>query len=338
MSLPRILDPAHVVLARRMLPRLACLIASAAASAFIAAGAHAASPAAAEAPPLPSFAIGPLDVPRLAGAADPEPASPARAACEREFRPEYAQSGKDVIWIPTRDALVHRMLRMARTTATDIVVDLGSGDGRIPIVAARDYGATARGVEYDPRMVNLARCLARAEGLTDRVSFVEGDIFATDFRDATVVTLYLLPELNLKLRPALLSLAPGTRIVSHAYDMGDWTPDEDARLPSGTAYLWIVPARADGRWRITTPQGTPAFDLVLDQRYQVVDGSARSADGAWSAKVAGRLDGDRLELRVDGARGSLPRTLTATVRGDRLEAEGTGGGRTMRYTGVRAPR
>jgi SAM-dependent methyltransferase len=289
-----------------------------------------------EAPPAPRFDIGPLDVPRLSG--DPEPTSPARAACEREFRPEYAQSGKDVIWIPTRDALVHRMLRMARTTKSDVVVDLGSGDGRIPIVAARDYGATARGIEYDGRMVKLAQCLARAEGLDDRATFVEGDIFATDFRDANVVTMYLLPELNLKLRPTLLQLAPGTRVVSHAYDMGDWKPDEDAVLPSGTAYLWIVPARAAGRWRVTTPQGTPAFDLVLEQRYQVVGGTARAPDGTWEAKASGRLEGERLQLRVEGARDYVPRTLSATIRGDRLEAEGTSGGRTMRYSGTRAER
>jgi SAM-dependent methyltransferase len=289
-----------------------------------------------EPPPAPRFELGPLDVPRLSG--DPEPASPARAACEREFRPEYAQSGKDVIWIPTRDALVHRMLRMARTTKSDVVVDLGAGDGRIPIVAARDYGATARGVEYDGRMVRLAQCLARAEGLEGRVTFVEGDIFATDFRDATVVTMYLLPELNLKLRPTLLQLAPGTRIVSHAYDLGDWKPDEDAVLPSGTAYLWIVPARAAGRWRVTTPQGTPAFDLVLEQRFQLVGGTARAPDGRWESKVSGRLDGERLQLRMEGARDHVPRTLNATVRGDRFEADGASGGRTMRYTGARVDR
>jgi SAM-dependent methyltransferase len=289
-----------------------------------------------EAPPVPRFDVGPLDVPRLSG--DPEPNSPARAACEREFRPEYAQSGKDVIWIPTRDALVHQMLRMARTAKSDVVVDLGSGDGRIPIVAARDYGATARGIEYDGRMVKLAQCLARAEGLDGRVTFVAGDIFATDFRDASVVTMYLLPELNLKLRPTLLQLAPGARIVSHAYDMGDWKPDEDAALPSGTAYLWIVPARAAGRWRVTTPQGTPAFDLVLEQRYQVVSGTARAPDGSWAAKTNGRLEGEQLQLRVEGARDHVPRTLNATVRGDRFEAEGTSGGRTMRYTGSRVGR
>jgi SAM-dependent methyltransferase len=286
--------------------------------------------------PPPRFDIGPLDVPRLSG--DPEPTSPARAACEREFRPEYAQSGKDVIWIPTRDALVHRMLRMARTTKSDVVVDLGSGDGRIPIVAARDYGAIARGVEYDGRMVKLAQCLAKAEQLDGRVTFVEGDIFATDFSDANVVTMYLLPELNLKLRPTLLQLAPGTRIVSHAYDMVDWKPDEDAVLPSGTAYLWIVPASAAGRWTVTTPQGTPGFDLVLEQRYQVVGGTARAPDGSWEAKASGRLEGERLQLRVEGARDDVPRALVATVRGDRLEAEGTSRGRTMRYTGTRAAR
>ncbi len=333
MTLPSLPSPAPTGPGAHRPAALARLLAFAAAGLLAAAGAHAAEP-----PPLPSFTVGPLDVPRLAAPDDGEPASPARAACEREFRPEYAQSGKDVIWIPTRDALVHRMLRMAGTTAADVVVDLGSGDGRIPIVAARDYGATARGVEYDARMVNLARCLARAEGVTERATFVEGDIFATDFTDATVVTLYLLPELNLRLRPSLLALAPGTRVVSHAYDMGDWKPDEDASLPSGTAYLWIVPARAEGRWRITTPQGTPAFDLVLDQRYQVVGGSARAADGAWTAKVGGRLTGERLELRFDGASGSVPGTLTATLRGDRLEAQGASGGRTMRYTGARAAR
>jgi SAM-dependent methyltransferase len=287
-------------------------------------------------PPLPTLTVGPLDVPMLGGEA--EPVSPARAACEREFRPEYAQSGKDVIWIPTRDALVRRMLELARTGKADVVVDLGSGDGRIPIVAAREYGATARGIEYDGRLVKLARCVARSEGVEDRVTFVEGDIFASDFRDATVITMYLLPELNLKLRPTLLGLSPGTRVVSHAFDMGDWQADGETSLPGGTAYLWIVPARVEGRWRVATPQGTPAFDLVLEQRYQRVSGTARAADGSWQGAVDGTLDGARLQLRVEGARDRVPGALTATVRGNRLAAEGTSRGQTMRYDGVRAAR
>ena len=167
-----------------------------------------------------------------------------RADCERQYTPQRAQEGKDVIWAPTEDSMVGRMLEMAKVTAADKVYDLGSGDGKIVIAAAKQFRATGVGIEYDAGLVQHARCLAAAEGVADRVTFVQGDIFEVDFSDATVVTLYLLPELNLRLQPTLLAMKPGTRIVSYSFPIGDWEPDDSIdSFGDGSAFLWIVPAR-----------------------------------------------------------------------------------------------
>ncbi len=142
-----------------------------------------------------------------------------REDCEREYTPQRGQAGKDVIWVPTGDEVVARMLELAKVTSADKVYDLGAGDGKIPIAAGKQFGATAVGVEYDADLVKHAQCLVEAEGVQDRVTVVQGDIFETDFSDATVVTLYLLPELNLRLRPTLLDMKPGTRVVSYSFTM-----------------------------------------------------------------------------------------------------------------------
>jgi len=186
--------------------------------------------------------------------------------------PQQGQPGKDVIWLPTPEPLVERLLAMAQVGPGDVVYDLGSGDGRMVIAAAK-RGALAVGVEFNPELVAFSERRARSEGVTGKARFVQGDIFETDFSDATVVTLYLLPTLNLRLRPALLGMPPGTRVVSHAFGMDDWAPDETSRASGRTAYLWIVPAAVEGSWRVDI-EGGPSFDMTLEQRFQVVKGTA----------------------------------------------------------------
>jgi hypothetical protein len=170
-----------------------------------------------------------------------------RADCERQYTPQRGQEGKDVIWQPIEDSMVGRMLEMAKVTAADTVYDLGSGDGKIVIAAAKEFGATAVGIEYDAGLVEHSRCLARAAGVADRATFIQGDIFESEFSDATVVALYLTPGVNLRLMPKLLALKPGTRIVSYSFTIGGWEPDEHIdSFGDGSAYLFIVPAKATG--------------------------------------------------------------------------------------------
>ncbi len=149
----------------------------------------------------------------------------------------------DVVFVPTPEAVVEAMMDLARVGPGDVVYDLGCGDGRLVIAAAKRGARKAVGVDIDPERIREAQENARSERVQDKVTFVEGDLFELDFSDATVVTLYLLPELNLRLRPKLLALAPGTRVVSHAYDMGDWKPDRTRRVAGKTVYAWTVPAR-----------------------------------------------------------------------------------------------
>ena len=191
----------------------------------------------------------------------------------REFEPQVGQDGKDVIWVPTPQALVDKMLDMAKVTSKDYVIDLGSGDGRTVITAAK-RGSKALGIEYNPDMVELSKRNAAKEGVSDKASFMKADLFESDFSQAQVITMFLLSSINLKLRPKILDLKPGTRIVSNTFDMGDWKPDEDATIPGCnswcTAHLWIVPAKVEGTW--TFPQG----ELTLRQTYQLIMGNLRN--------------------------------------------------------------
>src|SRR5260221_7210144 len=213
-----------------------------------------------------------------------------------EFTPEVGQSGKDVVGVQSTQELVDKMLEMAKVPPSDYVIDLGSGDGRTVITAAK-RGARSLGVEYNPDMVALSRRNAAKAGVGDKASFVEADIFQTDLSKATVITLFLLTDLNLKLRPTILTLNPGTRIVSNTFRMGDWEPDQTVELGCDTyctAYLWIVPARVDGRWR--TPQG----ELTLKQEFQKVSGTLKT--GSVSSYVArASLSGDQLTFLAGGA-------------------------------------
>jgi hypothetical protein len=258
-----------------------------------------------------------------------------RADCERAYKPETGQAGKDVIWVPTNDALVERMLRMAKTTSSDLVYDLGAGDGKIAIAAAKKFGARSVGVEYNPDMAKFAQCMVAVEGVSDKTRVIQGDIFQTDFSAATVVTLYLLPELNLRLRPTLLKMKPGTRVVSHSFLMDDWEPDERSTTDDGYAYLWIVPAQVDGTWTFS-PQGHSGAKFVvdLDQTFQRVKGTFGAGASA-KTLTAAKLDGAQLELSFDGDRGTSQ--LKGTVNGERIEATLTdSNNKQTRYIGTRS--
>jgi hypothetical protein len=188
----------------------------------------------------------------------------------------------------TPHKVVDAMLKLAKVGPDDFLIDLGSGDGRIPIAAAKKFGSKALGVDLDPKRIAEARANAEQEGVTDKVSFVEGDLYATEIGDATVVTLFLWPTINLKLRPKLLDLAPGKRVVSHAHDMGDWHPDRTQSLGESDIYLWIVPAKIGGSWRLSTQGRT--VDIRISQRYQHFRGTA-VVEGRSRAIRNGRIDG-----------------------------------------------
>ena len=196
------------------------------------------------------------------------------AACA-QFQPQVGQAGKDVIWVPTPDDVVDRMLTMAQVTPQDFVMDLGAGDGKIAIAAAKKFGARAVGIEYNPDMVKHANANAQAAGVAGngqgRALIRHADIFQTDFSQATVITLYLLPALNMKLRPQILAMRPGTRIVSHSFSMEDWEADEISTLDGRRAYYWMVPANVAGNWSLEA--GTQKHDLTLEQTFQKINGS-----------------------------------------------------------------
>jgi len=193
------------------------------------------------------------------------------AAPPKPFEPTVGQPGKDVVWVPTADTLVAKMLDMAKVTPQDFVIDLGSGDGRTVIAAAK-RGAGAMGIEYDPDMVELSRKNAVAAGVGEKTTFVKADIFETDFSKATVLTLFLLPDLNVRLRPTILDMKPGTRVVSNSFTMGDWEPEDTATVQEDCtswckAFLWIVPAKVQGTWR------TARGDLTVTQQCQIITGT-----------------------------------------------------------------
>jgi len=254
------------------------------------------------------------------------------ARCAEQFAPRSGEPGKDVMWVATIDELVSAMLRAANVTHRDRVVDLGSGDGKIPIAAAKQFGAQALGIEYNPQLVQLAECHARVERVDDRVRFKQGDIFTTDFSDATVVMLYLGPAINLKLRPTLLSMRPGTRIVSNTFDMADWKPDRQVEAAVGNtrAFLWIVPARVEGDWQFAQVGGEESFTVKLRQNFQQLEASPASESRL--AVRSGRVLGTQVEIVVEGLNAE-PTTLTGDVSGDRILAATTTAGVIHRYVG-----
>ena len=237
---------------------------------------------------------------------------PQTQAAQKPFEPQVGQAGKDVVWVPTSQLLVDKMLDMAKVTPQDYVIDLGSGDGRTVITAAR-RGARALGIEYNPEMVELSRRNAIAAGVGQKATFVKADLFETDFSQATVITMFLLPQINLKLRPKILDLGPGTRIVSNTFTMEEWQPDQTATIGGEcanwcTALLWIVPAKVGGTWRL--PQG----ELTIRQEFQMLSGSIGST------KIAnGRMRGSEISFTAGGAQ------YTGRVTGSSIQGTVTGG-------------
>jgi Methyltransferase domain len=260
-------------------------------------------------------------------AAGPALAQTTQDTKQKPFQPTVGQGGKDVVWVPTPQVLVDKMLDMAKLTPQDFLMDLGSGDGRTVITAAK-RGAHALGIEYNPDMVELSKENAAKAGVSDRAQFMKADLFETDLSKATVITLFLLPEINLKLRPTILDLKPGTRIVSNTFTMGDWTPDETAAVGDDctswcTALLWIVPAKVAGVW---TWKGG---DFTLAQDFQMVSGTLR--DGAAATPIAdGRLRGDQISFRAGGT------AYTGQVNGATIEGTATTGSTSVRFVATRA--
>jgi len=248
------------------------------------------------------------------------------------FQPSVGQAGKDVIWVPTPDALVTRMLTAAKVTKADLVYDLGSGDGKIPIAAAKQFGAKSIGIEYNPDMAELARRNAKRQGVDNMVDIITGDIFKEDFSKATVVTMYLLPDLNLKLRPTILKMKPGTRVTSHQFHMGDWDPDEKYSIEFRDAYLWYVPANVEGTWMFKEESGNSAEGSVsLVQRYQRVGGTV-TVGGKTQPVLGAALQGDKLSFSFVDSENNL-RTARVTVAGNAFSGDLSTQSRTSQVTG-----
>jgi hypothetical protein len=264
---------------------------------------------------------------------------PAQGQTSKPFQPQLGQPGKDLVWVPTPQAAVQVMLDLARVTQNDFVIDLGSGDGVI-VISAANRGSKAHGIEYNPDLVELSQRNAAAAGVNDNATFEEADLFESDFSKATVITMFLLPSLNLRLRPKLLDLKPGTRVVSNTYDMGDWKPDKTvivpecatAELRSGifewrwcAALLWIVPAKVAGSWRL--PQG----ELTLEQQFQMVSGALGSGGSAVPI-THGRVLGDQLSFSVADVE------YDGHVSDDTMEGTFTAEGQTSTFRATRASR
>lgn len=230
-------------------------------------------------------------------------------AAEQEYLPKVGQPGKDVVWVPNPTVMVEKLLDMARVTSKDYVIDLGSGDGR-NVIAAAKRGARAHGIEYDAGLVELSKRYAAKEGVSNRATFEKADLFKSDFSKATIVILFLLPEMNLKLKPKLLDLKPGTRIVANTFAIGDWVADETSMVDANcekfcTARLWYVPAKVAGTWKL--PQG----ELGLQQVYQTFSGTLKGANG--TVPVTGRLRGDQIHFSTADTQ------FTGQVAGNTME-------------------
>jgi hypothetical protein len=252
----------------------------------------------------------------------------AQTPATEEYRPKYSQPGKDVVWAPTRHQLVEKMLDMAKVTPKDYVMDLGSGDGRTVIAAAK-RGASALGIEYNPDLVELSKRNAFQEGVGHKAQFVQGDVFESDFSQATVITLFMGSAINLKLRPKILDLRPGTRIVSNTFTMGDWKADESDKLSDGcrgycTALLWIVPAKVEGTWQL--PQG----ELTLKQNFQMVSGTLKSGSDAMRVRN-GRLRGNEVTFGLADAQ------YTGQVNGNLIEGTVKSGASNGKWNAKRKP-
>ena len=265
--------------------------------------------------------------PAAAFAQTTAPAKPA-------YEPTYGQEGKDVIWVPTQPPTIERMLRMAQVTAQDVVVDLGSGDGRITIAAAKDFGAKAFGYEYNPDMVELSKREAEKAGVAGKVEFRRADIFETDFSHATVISMYLLPHLNVKLRPIILNMKPGIRVVSHQFDMGEWKPDEVSDQNSRRVNFWLVPAKVEGEWKLSFPGRD--YTLTLKQEFQMISGYLAPGPGQMGLRDA-VLTGAAIRFSFIDEQSRL-HTFNGTVNGDRMFGTVTPqSGQPLAFNATKAP-
>jgi precorrin-6B methylase 2 len=250
---------------------------------------------------------------------------PIHAQQQEEYQPHVGQPGKDVVWVPTDEGLVGKMLDMAQVTPQDYVIDLGSGDGRTVITAAK-RGARALGIEYNPDMVELSIRNAASAGVSDRATFVKADLFESDFSKATVITMFLLPDINLKLRPKLLNLKPGTRIVSNSFTMEEWQADQTVHMESScqtwcTAYLWIIPAKVEGKWRL--PEG----ELTIEQRFQRINGTITS--GGKETPISGSMNGDKINFKAGESE------YAGQVNGDAISGTVVGNAATAKWSATR---
>ena len=256
----------------------------------------------------------------VAGAfAQAQPAKPGA------YEPQVGQEGKDVVWVPTPQALVDRMLEMAKVTPNDYLMDLGSGDGRTVITAAK-RGVRATGIEYNPDMVELSTRNAETEGVAGKAEFRKADLFETDFSQATVITMFLLPDINLRLRPKILDMKPGTRVVSNTFTMGEWEADETSTVSEASGYyrtalLWIVPAKVEGQWK--SAQG----DLELTQSFQKIGGNVKASNG--TVLLNGKLRGDEISFSAGGAQ------YSGRVNGNTIEGTVKTGGKTSAWKATR---
>ena len=238
------------------------------------------------------------------------------------YVPKRGQMGKDVMWLPTSDDLVFKMLDAAQVGPQDELVDLGAGDGKIPIAAARQFGARAWGIEYNKDLAALAQRNAQRAGVAERVRIVHGDIFKEDFSKATVVTMYLLEELNTQLRPTILAMKPGTRVLSNTFSMGDWEPDQVIRVSNGTGYFWTVPANVAGLWTLSGLDENGNATLKLEQSFQRLGGSL-TLQGKTQNLLGARIEGSVLHFSFINADGLL-KAVKVFVNGQVLSGELTG--------------
>ena len=262
-------------------------------------------------------------------------AAPLHAQTAKTYEPSYGQEGKDVIWIPTQPMTIERMLRMAQVTSRDTVVDLGSGDGRIAIAAVKDFGAKAFGFEYNPDMVEYSKREAEKAGVTGKVEFRQADIFETDFTYATAITMYLLPHLNVKLRPIILNMKPGTRVVSHQFDMAEWKPDEVSDANGRRVNFWLVPAKVEGDWKLYVPGRD--YTLTLRQEFQMISGWIAPGPGQMGLRDA-VLTGTAIRFSLVDEYGKLL-AFAGTVNGERIAGTVTSeDGKREAFSAVKTPR
>ena len=238
----------------------------------------------------------------------------------KPYEPQVGQAGKDVIWVPTPDEVVDRMLRMAQVGPNDVVYDLGAGDGKIAIAAAKKFGARSTGIEYNPEMARHAQGNVEKAGVNGRARILNGDIFVINFSEATVVTMYLLPNLNMKLRPTLLAMKPGTRVVSHSFTMEDWEADEISSMDGRRAYFWVVPANVGGSWALES--GSEKNEISFEQRFQKIEGTVNLGLTQGGLRDA-RLRGFSISFALVDNNGVL-KSYSGRVTGAKMEGSWRG--------------